>query len=87
MAEYEYDFSKLKGKIKELFGTQEAFANAMGISPPTMSYKLNGVTEWTQDEIVKAIKLLNIPPEEIHVYFFTQKVEKNSTLEMRGDKD
>ena len=76
-----YDYSKLRGKIREVFFTQEKFAEAMGISTTTISYKLNGLTEWTQEEIEKAVEVLSIPYEEIHVYFFTRKVEKNSTNE------
>lgn len=36
-----YNFDKLKGKIKEVYDTQNDFAEAMGISPNTLSAKLN----------------------------------------------
>jgi len=74
----DYDYSKLKGRIKEKFGTQEDFARAIHMSPQTISYKLNGQVEWTQDNIEKAISILDIPAKEIHIYFFTKKVEKIS---------
>ena len=32
-----FDYSKLKGKIKEVFGTQSAFAKAMGLSGVSLS--------------------------------------------------
>lgn len=79
MAMVHYDYSKLRGKIRELFNTQENFANAMKISKATISYKLNGLVEWTQEEIERAVQLLGIDATEIHVYFFTKKVENNST--------
>lgn len=75
-----YDYSKLRGKIAEVFGRQKDFAKAMNTSPQTISYKMNGTSEWTHDEMEKAIDLLYIPPEEIHVYFFAKKVENNSTI-------
>lgn len=74
-----YDYRKLRGKIKEIFGTQDSFADAIGMSKATLSYKLNGLSEWSQEEIDKAVELLSIPAQEIHLYFFTKKVENIST--------
>jgi transcriptional regulator with XRE-family HTH domain len=79
MSVLNYDYSKLRGRIKEIFDTQEKFADAMGISKTTISYKLNGMVEWTQEEIERAVDILNIPWSEIHAYFFTRKVEKISS--------
>lgn len=67
-------YSKLRGKIREVFGTQEAFAEAMGMDKSTMSLKLNGKSEWTMTEIEKACYLLGIPINEVYLYFFTAKV-------------
>lgn len=69
----EFDYSKLKGKIKEIFGTQEAFAKSMKISNVSMSVKLNNKSEWTQQEIIKASSLLGIKTKEIDDYFFNSK--------------
>ena len=63
-------YPKLRGKIREKFGTQEAFAIAIGMSPASMSAKLMGKTEWTRAEIEKACALLDIPMAEAHTYFF-----------------
>jgi len=70
-----FDYAKLKGKIKEVFGTQSAFAKAMGMSSTTLSLKLNNFTNFTQQEINKACELLSIPAEFIPIYFFTEKVK------------
>lgn len=70
-----FDYSKLKGKIKEVFGTQSSFAKAMGLSSVSLSSKLNNVTNFTQIEINRACELLSIPVEFIPVYFFTEKVK------------
>lgn len=62
---------KLRGRIRECYETQDAFAKALNMSPATLSKKLMGKTEWDRQEIEMACTLLCIPPEEIHAYFFT----------------
>jgi len=69
-------YDKLRGKIREIFGTQDKFAAALGMSPGTLSLKLNNVSEFTQQEMVNAIHLLHEPPESVNQYFFTTEVRK-----------
>lgn len=69
-----FDYSKLRGRIREVFSTQEAFASAMGMSTTSISAKLNNKVEWSQKEISKAAEILNIQAEEIPAYFLTLKV-------------
>ena len=66
-------YSKLRGKIREVFGTQEAFAEAMGVNVATVSAKLNGRSEWSRCEMEKACVILGIPMCEMHIYFFCPK--------------
>lgn len=63
-------FGALREKFKSIFGTQKAFADAMGMNLATLNLKLNGRVEWTLSEIEKACSLLNIPMEEVKGYFF-----------------
>lgn len=70
-----FQYSKLKGKIVEIFGSQKKFAEAMGLSERTVSLKLQGTTPWTQPEMFKAVGLLKEPVHMIDEYFFTQKVQ------------
>lgn len=70
-----YDYSKLLGKITEIFGTQVKFSHAMGISERTTSLKLNAKIGWKQAEIAKACELLHIDETEIHDYFFNLRVQ------------
>lgn len=63
-------YAKLRGAIREKFGTHKAFAPAMGMSAASLSAKLNGRTEWQADEIARACELLGIPLESAHEYFF-----------------
>ena len=72
-------YAKVKGKIKEIFGTQSAFAQAMGIDNATLSAKLNNKTRWKDEEIEKACVLLHIPIELVHEYFFCRKSWENPT--------
>jgi hypothetical protein len=70
----EYNYSKLNGKIKEVFGTQSAFAKAMEMGQTSLSLKLNNKAEWSQDEMERAMDLLSIPRQSVRTYFFTHKV-------------
>lgn len=72
----EFDYSKLRGKIREVFNTQEQYANFMGLSETSITNKLNNNSYFTQAEIIKSIELLKIDVNEIGAYFFTLKVEK-----------
>lgn len=71
-----YDFSKLRGRIVEKFGSVKAFAEAFGWSLTTMSRKLNGKTAFSVSDIEEMSKpeFLDIPPSEYHEYFFKAKV-------------
>ena len=71
-----FDFSKLRGRIKEIYGTQSSFATAMLMNEATLSNKLNDNVEFSPKEIVRACLLLSIELEEIDKYFFTLKVQK-----------
>ena len=75
----EYDYSKLKGRIRECFLTQSDFAQRLEISDTSLSNKLNNKTYFDQDEIQKSIMIFNLTPLETFEYFFTLKVDKIST--------
>jgi len=70
-----FNYSKLRGKIREVFHTERDFAKEMGFSKQTLSAKLNGKIEFTQSEIAKATSLLEIPQESIPDIFFNAKVK------------
>jgi len=69
-----FDYSRLKGKIVEKYGSQTEFTRAFGVSENTFSLKMNNKVRFTSDDITKIISLLDIPVEEIGQYFFVQKV-------------
>ena len=70
---YKYDYSKLNGKIVEVFGTKKKFAQSMNLSEKSISDKKNNKRGWQQPEISKACELLQIPSDEINSYFLNIK--------------
>ena len=71
-----FDYSKLIGRIHEKFGSQKAFAKALGVTAATLSNKLTGIYYFSQHEIERCIVLLEIEPGDVTEYFFTVRVEK-----------
>ena len=68
------NYSKLRGRIKEIYNTQNDFARALGIGKVSLSKRLNGKLDFTQSEISKSAELLKIQFESITEYFFDTKV-------------
>lgn len=66
----EFNNSKLRGKIRENFGSEYAFGEALGMALSTLSGKLNNKSEFTRSEILSIVKLLNLKKEEIYDVFF-----------------
>lgn len=75
----EYDYRKLRGRIREICGTQEAFAKGIGRSHPFISGVLNGKSYFGQNDIDAGAELLHIPSSKIGEYFFNPKVHENGT--------
>lgn len=67
----DFDYSKLRGKIRECYGAEIKFAKALGVSANTLSAKLNCKVAFTSDEMVNACNLLGISMDDATEYFFT----------------
>ena len=65
-----YDYSKLRGKIVEKYGSQYNFAKAMNIGNSTLTQKMTNKAEWSQREMTKALSLLEVDSKEVERYFF-----------------
>lgn len=76
----EFDYSKLLGRIKEKYGTQENYARIAGMSRTSLSLKVNNKADFNKRQIFEACTLLDISDSEIGVYFFTPKVQKHELL-------
>ena len=66
----EFNYSKLRGRMVEIFGTIEKTAEAAGIRREMISQALNGKRAFTQQEISILAETLRIPESEIGIYFF-----------------
>ena len=71
-----FSYDKLRGKIREVFGTQDRFAEALGMSKSTLSQKLNNSSEFTQQEMLDSMTLLHQSLSRLDEYFFTPEVRK-----------
>lgn len=71
-----FDFSALRGRIVERFGTCTALAAAVGMKPDVLSSRLSNSTKFKPEEIYALCEpdVLDIPEAGIRKYFFTPKV-------------
>ena len=70
----EFDYSRLRGRIVEKFGTQKMFSKAMNMSESSLTLKLANMSYFTQGEIYRAKALLDLEDGLVSPYFFTLKV-------------
>lgn len=69
----EYDYSKLRGLIKEHYNTLKNFSEALGISQTSLNDRLHNRIVFGQDEIERSIALLHIDADDIPRVFFNRK--------------
>lgn len=62
--------NKLKGIMIYHNDTQENLSKALGLAVATLSYKMNGRTEFTRQEISKIKERYNLTAEELDDIFF-----------------
>ena len=67
-----FNYDKLLGKIIEVYGNQSNFAKDMKLSERSISFKLNDIRRGKDTEIKLAMKLLKIPENKVHLYFFSE---------------
>lgn len=63
-------FAKLRGRIREKYGTDKAFAKAIKMSQPTLCRCLSARRQWRGEEIAATCKALDVPLAEAHQYNF-----------------
>ena len=69
-----YKTEKLEARIVEKFGTQKAFAQAIGASRSAVCRYIKEGHDWRGSTLIKAIRVLEIPNDEIDSYFFDLRV-------------
>ena len=67
-----FEYSKIKGKIRELGLTQSDYAKHIGITEQTLNLRFKNKRPFTQPEIAKTMQLFNEPIENVKKYFFTE---------------
>ncbi len=67
---------ELKGRIIQKFGSQRRFARHLGKTEQTVTAKLNGRSQFSQDDILEWCNALDIVAEDVGMYFFAQKLSK-----------
>lgn len=66
----EFDYSALRGRMREKGYTQEKLSEATNISESQLSAKLNGRYPFKQKDIQSISDVLDITPADIGRYFF-----------------
>lgn len=61
---------KLRGKIREIYKTEEAFAKTMGWSSSQLSRRLSGGIRWNEGDMKKAMTALGCEISQVCEYFF-----------------
>ena len=69
---YTEKYPELCGKICEKFGTRQAFAEAIGMHPSTLSAKLSGRSQWSFVEVVNSCRVLGISLVEADPIFYRE---------------
>lgn len=69
-----FDYSKLRGRIVEKYGSISKFSEQLAISRTSVDLKLNNKVDISRSEILEWSELLDIKSEEYSSYFFTEKL-------------
>ena len=69
---------KLKARMKEKGITQKQIADVLGVAPPTVSQKLNGIRPMDLNEAKTIADKLEIDSADFGVYFFASDVAQRN---------
>lgn len=64
------DYETLRRRILGKYGSLAPFAQEMGITPSTLSLKLQGNSDWKREEIERCIALLELTLDDVAAIFF-----------------
>lgn len=80
-----YDYRKLRGRIKEVLGTEGEFAKKINRSHNYLTSVFCGKSFFTQKDISKGADVLFIEEGDIGAYFFAKEVHENETFKQLFD--
>lgn len=72
-----FDYRRLRGRIKEVCGTQDAYADRIRLGRVSVSQRLNNNLDFSQSEMLRSAEVLGFGTDEIPAYFFTPEVQKD----------
>lgn len=75
----QFDYTFLRNKMKKERYSVTALAKELGLSRVSLSSKLHSHSNFSQAQISKISKILDLSPKEIKESFFTVEVKKNNT--------
>lgn len=69
------NYEKLFNRMHSYRYNQTTLAKKLGISRVSMNSKINSKKAFTQQEIIRICKILDIPLDDVGDYFFIRKLE------------
>lgn len=72
-----YDYSYLRGFIREYFGSIENYAKFLGIGTTSLNSRLACKLPFRQTEIDATARYGNLSGDDIMRFFFTKKIRKS----------
>ncbi len=79
----EFKRDKLRGKIKEMYGSESNFAEKIGLSGTTLSKKLNNKGDFTRPQIIDIVEALKLSDSEVLDIFFCKTNPQNADYKPR----
>ncbi|MGN0983065.1 MAG: DUF739 family protein [Candidatus Limivicinus sp.] len=77
-----FDYTALRGRIKERFGTYRSFAAALGVSDRTLRRWLQCKPDMPIRALYRMVEILEIPDCEVEFYFFSMESTTKITQEI-----
>lgn len=71
------DYTLLRGAIRRKYKTVKEFSKHLGLTENGLYLKLNNKNEFSANQIIECVKLLELSVDDIGKYFFTKEVRKN----------
>lgn len=71
------DYTLLRGAIRRKYKTVKEFSKHLGLTENGLYLKLNNKNEFSANQIIECVKLLELSLDDIGRYFFTKEVRKN----------
>ena len=82
-----YDYNPLRGKIREVLGSESNLATVIHMNRSTLSQKLNNLREFTQQNMVDILDALKEPYCKAGFYFFTQDEDEAPLIDVPEGSD